>query len=110
MADLEQNMLEFYQLSDPFPTEWPAEKNQSDDSEEEETLIKKAAKRKSRYQALEKAINRRQSILPDSERSASGATNIVQKDESDPLGTSESVVRLLRSMGVPIQEDLRLRM
>ncbi|KAJ2903464.1 uncharacterized protein MKZ38_009863 [Zalerion maritima] len=109
-GEFERQVLEYYQLPNPFPTEWPADKNQSDDSEEEQESMKaKIAKRKSRYQALEKAINKRQSYLPGSETSAGGATNLVQKDEPDPLGSSDSVVRVLRSMGVPIHEDQRLR-
>ena len=56
----------------------------------------------------EKAINRRHSYVPGSEKSEGGTTNLVQKDEADPLGTADSVVRILKSMGVPIHEDQRL--
>ncbi len=34
---------------------------------------------------------------------------MVQKDEPDPLGTSDSVVRSLKNMGLPLQDDLRMR-
>ncbi|KAI0140089.1 exocyst complex component Sec5-domain-containing protein [Hypoxylon sp. NC0597] len=111
MADFDRNVLEFYQLSTPFPTEWPAEKdNKSDDSDsEQEQKKQKINRRKSRYQALERAVSNRQSIVQGSEKSANGVSNLVQKDEPDPLGTSDSVVRTLKQLGVPVQDDIRLR-
>ncbi|KAI1136979.1 exocyst complex component Sec5-domain-containing protein [Hypoxylon sp. FL0543] len=111
MADFDRNVLEFYQLSTPFPTEWPAEKdNKSDDSDDElEQKKQKINRRKSRYQALERAVSNRQSIVQGSEKSANGVSNLVQKDEPDPLGTSDSVVRTLKQLGVPVQDDIRLR-
>lgn len=108
MADLERTVLDFYQLSDPYPVEWPAEKDTSDVSEDEEAK-KKINRRKSRYQALERAVSNRVSMLPGQEKSANGVGNIVQKDEPDPLGTTDSVVRTLKQLGVPVQEDPRLR-
>lgn len=109
MADLERTVLDFYQLSNPFPNEWPDEKNGSDASEDDEAQ-KKANRRKSRYQALEKAVSNRNSILPGQQKSAGGTGNVVvQKDEPDPLGTTDSVVRTLKQLGVPVQEDPRLR-
>ncbi|KAI1410819.1 exocyst complex component Sec5-domain-containing protein [Hypoxylon sp. FL1857] len=111
MADFDRNVLEFYQLSTPFPTEWPTEKdNKSDDSDSElEQKKQKINRRKSRYQALERAVSNRQSIVQGSEKSANGVSNLVQKDEPDPLGTSDSVVRTLKQLGVPVQDDIRLR-
>lgn len=109
MADLERTVLDFYQLSNPYPVEWPDEKNGSDESEDDEAK-QKANRRKSRYQALEKAVSNRNSMLPGQQKSDSGAGNVVvQKDEPDPLGTTDSVVRTLRQLGVPVQEDPRLR-
>lgn len=109
MADLERTVLDFYQLSNPYPVEWPDEKNGSDVSEDDEAQ-KKANRRKSRYQALEKAVSNRNSMLPGQQKSASGTGNVVvQKDEPDPLGTTDSVVRTLKQLGVPVQEDPRLR-
>ncbi|OTB05479.1 hypothetical protein M426DRAFT_319742 [Hypoxylon sp. CI-4A] len=111
MADFDRNVLEFYQLSTPFPTEWPAEKDdKSDGSDSElEQQKQKINRRKSRYQALERAVSNRTSIVQGSEKSANGVSNLVQKDEPDPLGTSESVVRSLKQLGVPVQDDIRLR-
>ena len=111
MADFDRNVLEFYQLSTPFPTEWPADKDKSDgsDSEQEQQKKQKLNRRKSRYQALERAVSNRASIISGSETSANGVSNLVQRDEPDPLGTTDSVVRTLRQLGVPIQDDPRLR-
>ena len=110
--DFDRNVLEFYQLSTPFPTEWPADKDKSDggsDSEHEQQKKQKINRRKSRYQALERAVSNRASIISGSETSANGVSNLVQRDEPDPLGTTDSVVRSLRQLGVPIQDDPRLR-
>ncbi|KAI4869389.1 exocyst complex component Sec5-domain-containing protein [Hypoxylon rubiginosum] len=111
MADFDRNVLEFYQLSTPYPSEWPAEKNdKSDESDsEQEQKKQKINRRKSRYQALERAVSNRASIVQGSEKSANGVSNLVQKDEPDPLGTSDSVVRSLRQLGVQVQDDIRLR-
>jgi exocyst complex component 2 len=110
MAD-ERTVLDFYQLSNPYPVEWPAEKNTSDGSEDEEDAEKKKRnRRKSKYQALERAVSNRGSFVPGAENAKSGPGNIVQKDEPDPLGTTDSVVRALKAMNLPVQEDARLRM
>jgi hypothetical protein len=109
MASLERSVLDFYQVSTPYPTEWPADKNNNSDVSEDESVKKKINRRKSRYQALERAVSTRSSVIPGSESSASGVSNLVQRDEPDPLGTTESVVRTLKQLGLPLQEDTRLR-
>jgi hypothetical protein len=109
MADLERTVLDFYQISTLNPVQWPAEKDNDSDVSDEEAAKKKANRRKSRYQALERAVSTRSSIVPGSENSGSGVGNLVQKDEPDPLGTTDSVVRTLKHLGVPLQDDLRLR-
>lgn len=107
MADYERTILDFYQLPTPYPTEWPAEKDESA-SEGEEDKGSKLKRRKSRYQALERAVSSRRSVVPGSEGGKGGVGNLVQKDEPDPLGTTESVVRSLKQMGLPVQDDTRL--
>ncbi|KAH6631896.1 exocyst complex component Sec5-domain-containing protein [Chaetomium tenue] len=109
MADLERTVLDFYQISTLNPVQWPSEKDNESDASGDESVKKKANRRKSRYQALERAVSTRSSIVPGSENSGSGVSNLVQKDEPDPLGTTESVVRTLKHLGVPLQDDLRLR-
>ena len=105
MSDFERTVLEFYQVSTPYPDEWPAEKNTSDVSDDEDKEKKaKLNRRKSRYQALERAATHRSSHVPGSEKG-----NLVQRDEPDPLGTTDSVVMTLKRYGIPVQEDYKLR-
>jgi exocyst complex component 2 len=106
MADLERTVLEFYQVSTPYPVEWPADKGNSDGEDNENKERKaKLNRRKSRYQALERAATNRNSLVPGADKG-----NLVQRDEPDPLGTTDSVVMTLKRYGVPIQDDPRLRM
>ncbi|KAG7131836.1 Exocyst complex component SEC5 like protein [Verticillium longisporum] len=109
MADYERSVLEFYGLPNPYPNEWPDEKNNSDGSDADEEKQTKLGRRKSRYQALERAVSDRRSTIPGAQSEKGGVGNIVQKDEPDPLGTTDSVVRTLRQLGVPVQDDARLR-
>lgn len=110
MADYDRTVLEFYGLSTPFPSEWPEEKDESGASGDEHENTNKLERRRSRYQALERAAgDRRNSIVPGSEGGKKGVGNIVQKDEPDPLGSVDSVVRTLKHMGLPVQDDPRLR-
>ena len=112
MTDYERTVLEHYQLPTPYPDKWPAEKDLSDASDDEEDSKanhKGMQRRKSRYTALERAASDRRSFLPGSQRGDDGVENIVQRDEPDPLGTTDSVVRILRQLGLPVQEDTRLR-
>lgn len=112
MADLDRKVLDFYGISTLMPTAWPSEKNDNSDAEDsdrDQQQQKKLNRRKSRYQALERAVSNRSSIIAGSEKSASGVSNLVQRDEPDPLGSSDSVVRTLKDLGVPIHDDTRLR-
>ncbi|KAI0478204.1 exocyst complex component Sec5-domain-containing protein [Xylaria cf. heliscus] len=115
MADFDRNVLDFYGISTLMPTTWPSEKNDkaddsdSDREQQQQQKKKKINRRKSRYDALERAVNNRASIVAGSEISASGVSTLVQRDEPDPLGSSDSVVRALKDLGVPIQDDTRLR-
>ncbi|KAF4126467.1 exocyst complex component 2 [Geosmithia morbida] len=116
MADQERAILDFYQLSTPFPSEWPKDKDDSQSSgDEAETSRKKASstklqRRKSQYQALERATStqRRSSYVRGSEGGKGGLGNLVQKDEPDPMGSTDSVVQSLKAMGLP-HDDIRLR-
>ncbi|KAI0021229.1 exocyst complex component Sec5-domain-containing protein [Xylariomycetidae sp. FL0641] len=116
MADFDRNVLDFYQIPELFPTTWPADKKDAsdesdneDEKKQQQQQKKKVDRRKSRYQALERAVSNRSSVVVNSEMSASGVSNLVQRDEPDPLGTSNSVVGSLKQLGVPIQDDTRLR-
>ncbi|KAK6853169.1 exocyst complex component Sec5 [Apiospora arundinis] len=107
--DFERNVLEFYGVPTAFPAEWPTDRDNSDASDSEADQKKqKLNRRKSRYQALERAVSNRTSIVPGSEVSG-GVGSLVQRDEPDPLGGSDSVVASLRRFGLPVQDDPRLR-
>lgn len=107
----EATILNHYNLTTLYPIAWPAEKDESDASDEELPAHRKAGLRrsKSRYSALERKGSDRRSLVPGSQRIGNGAENLVQKDEADPLGGTDSVVRVLREKGIPVEEDTRIR-
>ena len=107
----EHTILNHYNLTNPFPSTWPTEKDESDISDDNKTpnLPKSYIRRsKSRYSALERHGSDRKSLVPGSEKLPHGQENLVQKDEPDPLGGTDSVVRALRKKGLPVEEDGRL--
>ena len=108
----EHTVLNHYNLTKPFPTAWPAEKDESDASEDEikasdhsKTAIRRS---RSRYSALQSSGGDRRSLVPGSQKLRDGHENLVQKDEPDPLGVTDSVVRVLRQKGLPVEDDQRL--
>lgn len=112
MTDYERTILEHYQLSSPNPVEWPADKDQSDASDDEDgqnISSRPSRMSKSRYSALERVASDRKSYIPGSQKTGEGVENLVQRDEPDPLGSADSVVRILRQLGLPVQDDTRLR-
>ncbi|KAG9249322.1 exocyst complex component Sec5-domain-containing protein [Calycina marina] len=121
MTDYERTVLEHYQLSTAYPLEWPEEKDLSDGSDDENhhhdnqqsfkaTAAQMAMRRsKSRFSALERVASDRRSFLPGSQKTGDGVENLVQRDEPDPLGNGDSVIRIVRALGLPIQDDTKLR-
>ncbi|KAM3546297.1 hypothetical protein ARSEF1564_000785 [Beauveria bassiana] len=107
MADFERTVLEFYQLPSSYPSEWPAEKD-AEDAATDGTDAWGNNRRLSSYQALESAVNERRSFLGGADGKG-GMNSLVQRDEPDPLGFSDSVVRSLKNLGLPVQDDIRLR-
>lgn|SRR5690606_1123519 len=87
-----------YRLTEPNPTYW------SDPVDEESRLHRKNTRR----------ATTRYSILQEEGRShlaVGGAfEGGIPSDEPDPLGGSDSIVRLLQSKGLPVEKDLVLRM
>lgn len=107
-----RTILNHYNITHPFPTEWPAENDGSGDSEPEEPpnarIKPKKRKSKSRYSILERGGDQK-SLVPGAEKTQDGLENLVQKDEPDPLGASSTVVQALKRKGLPVEEDDRLR-
>lgn len=108
MADYERTIVNHYNLSNPFPVEWPAELDDTDEEDVQNGSLK-VRRSQSRYSALERSASDRKSFIPGSQKTGDGRANLVQKDEPDPLGASESVVRVLRQRGIPVDNDTRLR-
>lgn len=111
--DDQQTILHHYNLTTPYPTSWPAENDESDSPEEElsNAKVKKPSVRRSttRYSALERRGTGRRSLVPGSEKTGDGLENLVQRDEADPLGGPDSVIRVLKQKGIPVEDDQRLR-
>ena len=107
----ETTLLNHYNVTTLFPSEWPAEKDMSSDDDEDElpkTSTPNPSRRsKSRFSALERSGSYRRS-LPGAEKTRDGLENLVQKDEPDPLGASPSVVQILRARGLPVEDDMKL--
>ena len=116
MAEYERTVLDHYRIPNPFPTEWPAGKDDSDASDDEEAIAvaeaeeakKKASRRKSKYYALETMGSRRKSFVPGAQHILDGVESLVLKDEAGPLGGVDSVVRKLRTQGLPVKDDINL--
>ncbi|KAI9663130.1 MAG: hypothetical protein M1821_008178 [Bathelium mastoideum] len=122
MAETERILLNHYKLPSLFPAEWPAEKDESDASSDEEQKNKplpkvpatklQSAKSKrmsrSRFSVLERSASKASSV-PGSQKTRDGHENIVQKDEADPLGMTASVVNTLRRRGLPVEDDAEYR-
>ena len=108
----EEVTLTYYNLKNPFPTEWPAELDDSDiedapvTSNVQKSLLRRS---KTRYSALERAGSDRRSLVPGTEKIGDGRENLVQRDEPDPLGGTDSVVRVLRQKGLLVDDDPRIR-
>lgn len=118
MADYERTILTHYNLENPYPTQWPAERDDSDPSDEDlppalkarlNVLLRPSKSSKSRFSALERNSSGRRSLVPGSQKTQDGLENLVQQDEPDPLGGYDSVVRVLRDRGLPVESDQLLR-
>lgn len=108
---LEQAILNKYNLTTLYPTRWPDEKNDDSDSDAEAPTAPAAQpvrRSRSRYSVLEDR-SRFSRQVPGAEISKDGKENLVQKDEQDPLGMYPSVVQVLRSRNVQVEEDIKLR-
>lgn len=105
-ADLDKNVLAHYNIQVAAPTQWPAELDESDEEPADEIGVRRS---RSRYSALERSASDRRSGLVGAQKTSDGRSNLVQKDEADPLGGQGTVVGSLRSRGLPVDHDPRLR-
>ncbi|KAK2750399.1 hypothetical protein FQN57_003879 [Myotisia sp. PD_48] len=99
MADIHpQDTLQYYHLPSEFPEEWPTELDQSDDSEDEAPAnANENDRRLSRIRYSGLRASRKESV--------SNGYRSVQNDEPDPLGGPESIIRMLKHRGLPVDSD-----
>lgn len=111
MAEIRSgDIAQHYGLSAAYPEEWPADLDNSDESEDDTLSAADPFGRresKARYSALLRNGSHR--AIPGSQRTGDGRDNLVQKDEPDPLGSSNSVLGMLKHRGLPVDEDPRVR-
>jgi exocyst complex component 2 len=93
-------VFKHYRLKDPFPTSWT-------DPVEDVQHKQRVQRRQStvRYSILQEERSSTFKGLVDDEYE--DATVLL--DESDPLGTTNSVVRVLKKRGLPVEDNVRLR-
>jgi len=101
MADLD--VASHYNLPSEFPEEWPAALDEADQSDEEPVQRTKSRPRKSRYFALERTPSDWKSTF-GSRRGKENRENS-QNDEPDPLGTGDSVLRILKQRGLHPEDE-----
>ena len=109
MTDAE--IVQHYNLPSAYPEEWPAELDESDSDDggaQPRKPPQQQRDRKSRYFALERSASRRGSYF-ESHKREEDHENPIKRDESDPLGLGDRVIRTLKKRGLPVDEDLRLR-
>ncbi|KAL7266939.1 Exocyst complex component S5 [Rhizina undulata] len=104
MADYrsEAALLKQYRLQDPYPESW------SDPIEDLQAQQRKQLRAStSRYSVLQ------EEGIPISLKGLVGGDlfsgGVVPEDEPDPLGSTDSVVRVLKKRGLPVDENSRLR-
>ena len=99
----EASLLKHYRLQDPFPEKW------SDPIEDAQIAQRERSRAStSRYSILqEEGVSASLKGLVGGDLYSSGA---VAEDEPDPLGTTDSVVRVLNKRGLPVMENVRLRL
>lgn len=90
-------LLKHYRLQDPFPAAW------SDPIEDAAEMQGLKGNSTVRYSVLQENVaSTLKGLLADD-------GGMLPQDEPDPLGTTESVVRVLKQRGLPVEENLRLR-
>lgn len=98
-----------YGIQNSFPDVWPAELDDDDASDTENIAPTSAGqkRRSARYSALAGTNSR--GPAAGSYRAGGNADNVAVKDEADPLGSSDSVMYILKQRRIPVDDDPRLR-
>jgi exocyst complex component 2 len=103
----ESAILSHYKINSLYPDAWPTSKEEEDSGDDGGLIPDPKPARinsKGRFSVLEP----KRTSVPGAERTKDGLENLVQKDEPDPFGGSQSVVQTLRRQGVSIDTDGRL--
>ncbi|EAU39112.1 conserved hypothetical protein [Aspergillus terreus NIH2624] len=100
------DVANYYNIPSAYPEEWPAELDESDESDTE-TLGRRGSR--SRYFALERSNSGYKGATPGSYKGPNGRDNAAKMDEPDPLGTGDSVLKILKRRGLSLDEESRLR-
>lgn len=110
MTDYQRTVLNHYNLSNPFPVEWPAEKDQLEEPHQGISFggNPKLAAQFRRHSVLDFLGSERLTSSPKLGRDGTEGENAIRADEPDPLGAGDSVVRLLRQRGLPVDDDAQL--
>ena len=101
-ADKERAILDRYNLTSSFPTAWPEEADDADDTDTDaeangnNALIREQSKQSANsrrsFSNTYRRIDRHASVrsqLSGTQKTARGEDSMVQKDEADPLGMAQ---------------------
>jgi exocyst complex component 2 len=103
----ESAILSHYKIDSLFPNQWPTTKEE-EDSDDDGSLIPDPKPARTNSKGRFSVLEPKRTSVPGAERTKDGLENLVQKDEPDPLGGSQSVIQTLRRQGVAIDTDGRL--
>jgi exocyst complex component 2 len=106
----ESDIRHYYKLDNLFPDEWPADNDSDQDSSEDESLVPEPRRSRVASKSRFSALGSKRTSVPGAERTKDGFENLVQRDEVDPLGSTNSVITTLRRKGIPIEADSKLSM
>ncbi|EAW07554.1 exocyst subunit SEC5 [Aspergillus clavatus NRRL 1] len=102
------DVANFYNLPSAYPEDWPAELDESEPSDDEASGRDGSRARRSRYFALERSHSGKGMSL-GSFTGSSSRENLAKIDEPDPLGTGDSVLKILKRRGLSLEDEARLR-
>jgi exocyst complex component 2 len=98
-----------YGIQHAFPDVWPAELDESDASDTENFAAGAGAKQKRRSARYSALGGTGRGLAAGSYRAGGAGDNVAVKDEPDPLGSSDSVMYVLKQRRIHVDDDPRLR-